>query len=92
MEKKRAFSTNGAGSTAEECKLIHSYLSVQSSSPKWIKDLHIKLDTLNLIEEKELGAHGHRRKFSEQNTNSLFSKFKNLQKGPHKICKASVRL
>jgi hypothetical protein len=35
--KKTAFSTNGAGSTGsqhvEECKLIHSYLLVQSSSP-----------------------------------------------------------
>jgi hypothetical protein len=50
------FSTNGAGSTGgqhiEECKLIHSYLPVQSSSPSLIKDLHIKPDTLNLIEEK----------------------------------------
>jgi hypothetical protein len=35
VEKKTAFSTNGAGSTdsqhVEEYKLIHSYLSVQSS-------------------------------------------------------------
>jgi hypothetical protein len=35
--KKTAFSTNGAGSTGgwhvEECKSIHSYLLVQSSSP-----------------------------------------------------------
>ena len=34
--KKAAFSTNGADSTGgqhvEECKLIHSYLLVQSSS------------------------------------------------------------
>jgi hypothetical protein len=34
--KKKAFSTNGAGTTGiyhvEECKLIHSYLLVQSSS------------------------------------------------------------
>ena len=51
-EKKTAFSKNGAGSTdsqhVEGYKLIHSYLPVQSSS----KDLHIKPDTLNLIEEK----------------------------------------
>jgi hypothetical protein len=37
VEKKKAFSINGAGLTggqhAEECKLIHSYLLVQSSSP-----------------------------------------------------------
>ena len=36
-KKKTAFSTNGAGSTVgqhvEECKLIHSYLPVQASSP-----------------------------------------------------------
>jgi len=36
--KKTAFSTNGAGSTGgqqvEECKLIHSYLLVQISSPR----------------------------------------------------------
>ena len=36
MEKKTAFSTNGDGTTGgyhvEECKLIHSYLLVQSSS------------------------------------------------------------
>jgi hypothetical protein len=34
--KKTSFSTNGAGSTGgqhvDECKLIHSYLLVQSSS------------------------------------------------------------
>jgi hypothetical protein len=36
IQWKKAFSTNGSGSTAgqhvEECKLIHSYLLVQSSS------------------------------------------------------------
>jgi len=35
--KMAAFSTNGAGSTGgqhvEECKSVHSYLLVQSSSP-----------------------------------------------------------
>jgi hypothetical protein len=35
--KKKAFSTNGGGSTdgqhVEECKMIHFYLLVQSSSP-----------------------------------------------------------
>ena len=54
--KKTAFSTNGAGSTGgqhvEECKLIHPYLLAQNSSPSGIKDLHMKPDTLNLIEEK----------------------------------------
>ena len=60
------FSTNGAGSTGgqhiEECKLIHSYLPVQSSSPSLIKDLHIKPDTLKLIEEK-VGKEQGRRDF-----------------------------
>jgi hypothetical protein len=53
--KNPAFSTNGAGTTGsyhiEEWKLIHSYLVLQSSS-KWIKDLHIKPETLKFIEEK----------------------------------------
>jgi hypothetical protein len=56
VEKKTAFSTNGAGTTGsyhvEECKLIHSYPLVQSNKSKWIKDLHIKPEALNFIEEK----------------------------------------
>jgi hypothetical protein len=51
--KKTAFSTNGAGTTGgyhvEECELIHSYTKLKS---KWIKDLHIRPETLKLIEEK----------------------------------------
>ena len=51
--KKTVFSTNGAGSTGsqhiEECKLIHSYLLLQSSSLSGSK---IKPETLKLIEEK----------------------------------------
>ena len=39
---------------------------------------------------EEPGTQGHRGKFSEQNTNGLFSKIKNLQMGPHKIA-VSVR-
>jgi hypothetical protein len=53
--KKTAFSTNGAGTTGsyheEECILIHSYLLVKVKS-KWIKELHIKPETLKLIEKK----------------------------------------
>jgi hypothetical protein len=56
VEKKTAFSTNGGGSTGsqhvEECKLINLYLLVKEVKSKWIKNLHIKPDTLNLIEEK----------------------------------------
>jgi hypothetical protein len=54
--KKTAFSTNGAVTTGtyhvEECKLIHSYLLVLKVKSKWIKELHIKPETLKLIEEK----------------------------------------
>jgi hypothetical protein len=49
---KTTFSTNGAGSTGgyhvEECELIHSYLLEKSSKSKWIKELHIKSETLKL--------------------------------------------
>jgi hypothetical protein len=52
--KKTAFSTNGAGTTGgyhvEECELIHSYFTKLKS--KWIKDLHIKPETLKFIEGK----------------------------------------
>jgi hypothetical protein len=57
---------------------------------KWIKDLHIKQDTLKLIEKesrKEPRTHGHRKNFPEQNTNGLCSVMKNRQMGPHKITK-----
>jgi hypothetical protein len=54
--RKPAFSTKGASTTGgfhvEACKLIHSYLLVQSSKSKWIIELHIKSETLKLIEEK----------------------------------------
>jgi hypothetical protein len=61
--KKKAFSTNGAGSTAsqfvEECKLIHSYLHVQSSSPSGSR-----------TSTKQRGN------ISEENTNGLCSKMR----------------
>ena len=47
---------------------------------KWIKNIHIKLDALKLIEEKvgmNLEHMGTGRKVPEQNTNSLCSKIKN---------------
>jgi hypothetical protein len=53
VKKKTAFSKNATGTTGgyhvEECELIHSYLLVKS---KWIKELHIKPETLKLVEEK----------------------------------------
>jgi hypothetical protein len=55
VEKKTAFSTNGAGTTGfyyvEESELIHCYLLVLKS--KWIKELHIKPEKLKFIEKKE---------------------------------------
>jgi hypothetical protein len=54
--KKTAFSTNGSGTTGgyhvEECELFHSYLLCTKVKSKWIKELHIKPETVNLIEEK----------------------------------------
>jgi hypothetical protein len=54
-KKKTAFSTNGAGSTGsyhvEECELI-ILISCTKLKSKWIKELHIKPETLKLIEEK----------------------------------------
>jgi hypothetical protein len=46
---------------------------------KWIKDLHIIPETLNLITEKvgESFEHMAKGKVSEQNTNGLCSKTKN---------------
>ena len=54
--KMTAFSANGTGTTGdyhvEDCELIRSYLLVQSSRLIGFKDLHIKPETLKLIEEK----------------------------------------
>ena len=54
--KETAFSTKGAGYSGGqlvyECKLTHSYLLYTKLKAKWIKDLHIKPDALNLIEVK----------------------------------------
>jgi hypothetical protein len=55
---KKPFSTNGAGSPGiqhvKECKLIYyySYFPCKNIKSKWINNLNIKPDTVNLIEEK----------------------------------------
>jgi hypothetical protein len=57
---------------------------------KWIKELHIKPDTLKLIEEKvwkSLKHMGTGEKIPEQNTNGFCCKIKNWQMGPHTIAK-----
>jgi hypothetical protein len=57
---------------------------------KWIKDFHIKPDTLRLMEEKvgkspvHPRTYGHRESFPEQNTNGLCSKINSRQMGSHK--------
>ena len=57
---------------------------------KWIKELHVKPETLKLIEEKvgktlkDMGTGG---KIPEQNSSGLGCKIENQQMGPHKIAK-----
>ena len=57
--KKTAFSTNGAGSTISQhfrIMRIDPFLSPCTKlKSKWIKELHIKPETLKLIEEKSGG-------------------------------------
>jgi hypothetical protein len=57
---------------------------------KWIKELHIKPETLKLIEEKVgeiLEDMGTREKILEQSRNGLCCKIENRKTGPHKIAK-----
>jgi hypothetical protein len=51
------------------------------------KDLHIKEDTLNLIEENKGKSSNNwaQRKLPEQNTSGLCAKINNQQMGPYKI-------
>jgi hypothetical protein len=64
--------------------LINPFLSPCTKlKSKRIKDLHIKPDTLSLIEEKVEKSLEHIG-VSEKNTNGLCSKIKNQQMGPHK--------
>jgi hypothetical protein len=65
---------------------IDPFLSPYLKS-EWIKDLHIKPDTVKGESGEEPQTHGHRGTFPEQNTNGLCSKIKNKQMGPHKIAK-----
>jgi hypothetical protein len=96
--KKTAYSINYTGSVGtqhvEECKPIHFYLPVQSSSTNGSRTSTKKSDTLKLIEEKvgesleQLGTGAGGGEVPEQNnTNGLCSKIKNRQMGPHKIAR-----
>jgi hypothetical protein len=52
-KKTKAYSRNGAGLTECRQMQINVYLSPCTKlKSKWIKDLNIKLDRLNLVEEK----------------------------------------
>jgi hypothetical protein len=54
--KRTSFSTDGAGLTGglhvEECELTYSLPSCTKLKSKWIKELYIRPETLNLLEEK----------------------------------------
>jgi hypothetical protein len=50
--KKTAFLTNGAGSECRKMQINPLLCPCTKLKSKWIKDLHIKPDTLKLIEEK----------------------------------------
>ena len=50
--KKTTFSTNGAGATCRRMQIDPFFSPCTKLKPKWIKDLHLKPDTLKLIEEK----------------------------------------
>jgi hypothetical protein len=57
---------------------------------KWIKEHHLKTETLNLIEEKageKPQRYGHRGKIPEWKSNGLCCKIENLQMECHKISK-----
>ena len=68
--EKTAFSTNGSGSTGgqrvEECKLTHSYLLVQRSSPVDQGPPHKTryAESIGRESGKEPWTHWHREKFS----------------------------
>ena len=53
----------------------------------WIKELHIKSESLKLIEEKVGKSLEVMGKIPEQNSNGLCCKIENQQMGPHKIAK-----
>jgi hypothetical protein len=89
--KKTGFSTNGTYSTdsqhTEKCKLIHSYIFVQSSSGSRTS---IKPGTLKLKGEKVGKSLEHMdigKIFPNRIPMALCSKINNRQVGPHKIAK-----
>jgi hypothetical protein len=75
---------------SHHCRAIPSVLITLHKTPfKWIKDLDIKRDTLNLIEEKVGNTLETKRQVPEQNINGSGSKFNSGSMGPHEITKLS---
>jgi hypothetical protein len=79
--KKTAFSTNGAGTSGGyhvECKLIHSYLLVESSSVSGSRNSTKIKDTESYRVEsgEKTKIYRHRGNFPEEN-NDLYCKIKN---------------
>jgi hypothetical protein len=74
---------SGSEGSPQEQRWLKTY------SSQLLKELHMKPDTLNLIEEKvgKSLKHMNRGNFPEENTNSLCSKIKNWQMGHHKMSK-----
>jgi hypothetical protein len=94
-KKITAYSTNGAGLSGGQSACRRMQIDPLLSpcikpKSKWIKNIHIKPNILNLLEEKV----GKRLKltstwgnFPEQNTNGPASKINYRQMGPNKIAK-----
>ena len=78
IQWKKAFSSNGAGSTGSYYVEKYTSLSLCAKlKSKWIKDLHIKprlIDTNRRESGEEPQTHWHRGNFSHENTNGLCSK------------------
>jgi len=90
--KTIAFSTNGSDSisTWRIIQIDPFLLPCTKLRSKWITDLHIKQNTLKLIEEveKSLKHLDTGENFLNKTpTNALCSKIKNQQMGPHKTAK-----
>jgi hypothetical protein len=82
--KKTAFLTMAVSRRMRIDPFLSPWTKLKS---KLIKDLHIKPDTLKLIEGKSLEHMGTGEKIPEQNSNCLCSKIKNQQMGLHKVAK-----
>jgi hypothetical protein len=82
-EGKKASSTNGVGKWMPEFRRMQTDPHPSPCTKlryKWIKDLNMKPDTLNLIEEKVGNCffmHWHNTQLPEQSSNSVDNKIDN---------------